>query len=142
MQDVISAICILIGATFMLAAAIGIVRMPDLFTRMSTTTKSATMGVSFVLLASAIHFGENGNSGRDLATIAFVFLTAPVAAHMIGRAAYFDGVPLWHGTKVDELRGRYDHHKGTLVSKPPTSHQRETVEVEALAKPPQTPTIQ
>jgi len=45
---------------------------------------------------------------RAALTILFFFLTAPVAAHMIGRAAYFVGVPLWRGTIIDELRGHYD----------------------------------
>lgn len=132
MQNLISAVFMIIGSAFMLAAAIGILRMPDLFTRMSMTTKSATGGVGFVLLATAIHFGADGNSGRDLATIAFVFLTAPIAAHMIGRAAYFDGVPLWGGTQIDELRDRYDHRRQVLVSKPPGRRVLDTTEMSSV----------
>lgn len=108
MGTVISAILMVVGAVFMLLAAVGILRMPDLFLRMSATTKAATLGVSSMLLAAAVHFGELGITSRALATIVFVLLTAPVAAHMIGRAAYLVGVPLWEGTVVDELRGRYN----------------------------------
>jgi len=50
--------------------------------------------------------------------IAFLFLTAPIAAHMIGRAAYFVGLPPWKGTKVDELQGHYDPESHALSSQP------------------------
>jgi len=118
MRDVISLILMLIGAFFMFVAAVGVVRMPDLFLRMSATAKSATLGVACVLLAAAVHFNDFGIATRVVATIAFLFLTAPVAAHRIGRAAYFKGVPLWEGTVVDELRGRYDAKTHGLAGQP------------------------
>jgi multicomponent Na+:H+ antiporter subunit G len=113
MKEWITAILMLLGATFMLLAAIGITRMPDTFTRMQPATKASTLGVGCMLLAVAVHFESVGVTARALAGIVFVVLTAPVAAHMIGRAAYIMGVPLWEGTKLDELKGHYDpqtHH--------------------------------
>ena len=118
MRDVISLILMLIGAFFMCVAAVGVVRMPDLFLRMSATAKSATLGAACVFLAAAVHFNDFGIATRAVATIAFLFLTAPVAAHRIGRAAYFKGVPLWEGTVVDELRGRYDAKTHGLAGQP------------------------
>jgi len=97
---------LLLGAVFMLLAAVGVLRMPDLFTRMQPATKAATLGVACMLGAVAVRFADLGTASRALAGIAFVVLTAPVAAHMIGRAAYFVGVPLWEGTVVDELGNR------------------------------------
>ena len=108
MRDVISLSLMLAGAFFMFVAAVGVARMPDLFLRMSATSKSATLGAACVLLAAAVHFDDFGITTRAVATIAFLFLTAPVAAHRIGRAAYFLGVPLWPGTIRDDLRGHYD----------------------------------
>jgi multicomponent Na+:H+ antiporter subunit G len=108
MRDVVSLILMLLGAFFMFVAAVGIVRMPDLFLRMSAVSKSATLGAACMLLAAAVHFNAFGITTRAVATIAFLFLTAPVAAHRIGRAAYFLGVPLWQGTVRDDLRGKYD----------------------------------
>jgi len=70
------------------------------------------------MLSVALHFGELGVVTRALLAIAFFFLTAPVAAHMIGRAAYFVGVPLWEGTLRDELRGRYDPRTHELSGGP------------------------
>ena len=121
LSDLVAAVFLLIGAFFMCVGAIGIVRMPDLFMRMSATTKAATLGVSFMLLGAAVHFNQFGLSSRVISTILFVFITAPVAAHMIGRAGYARGVELWHGTIKDELRGRYDPETGELISRPPMS---------------------
>jgi multicomponent Na+:H+ antiporter subunit G len=115
MQEIISSIFVVIGATFIFLGAVGMVRLPDLFMRMSATTKVSTLGNGFMILAVAVHFNELGITSRALATIAFVFLTAPVSAHMIGRAAYFVGVPLWKGTVIDELRGHYDLKTHRLI---------------------------
>jgi multicomponent Na+:H+ antiporter subunit G len=97
---------LLLGTMFVLLAAIGLLRMPDLFTRMHAATKLPTLGMSCVLLALAIHFGELAVTTRALLGIAFFFLTVPIAAQVIGRAAYHTGVGLWHGSVLDELRGR------------------------------------
>lgn len=93
------------GGIFLLLAAVGVTRMPDLYTRMQTATKAATLGVGCTLLAVAFHFHDLGTTARALAIVLFVFLTAPVGAHMIGRAAYLAGVPLWEKTEVDEMQG-------------------------------------
>jgi multicomponent Na+:H+ antiporter subunit G len=108
MSDIIRDIFLIIGASFLLLASIGIIRMPDLYTRIQAATKASTLGVGCIILALAIHFNDTAVSVRALLVIAFFFLTAPVAAHVIGRAAYFVGVPLWDRTIIDELRGHYD----------------------------------
>lgn len=104
MSDIITAGLLLIGSAFMLLGGVGVLRMPDLFTRMQAATKAATLGVGCMLLAVAVHFGNLAVTTRCLLVSAFVFLTAPVAAHVIARAAYSVGVPLWEGTIIDELR--------------------------------------
>ena len=108
MNEPMSDLLILVGSTFLLLAAVGIVRMPDLFTRMQAASKASTLGIGCVLLALAFHFPGISVNIRVLGTIAFFFLTAPITAHLLGRAAYFVGVPLWRGTVVDELQGRYN----------------------------------
>ena len=107
---------LLMGGGFLLLAAIGVVRMPDLFTRMQAATKATTLGAGCMLLAVAVYFDNFGVTVRVVLVIAFVFITAPVAAHMIGRAAYFIGVKLWHETRLDELRGHYDPQTHILSS--------------------------
>lgn len=108
MREILTVILLIIGATFILISALGVVRMPDLYLRMSSSTKTGTLGVGSVLLAAAIYFSELGIASRSIATLFFILLTAPVAAHMMGRAAYFNGVPLWKGTRHDELKGQYN----------------------------------
>lgn len=97
----------LAGAFFILTAAIGILRMPDLFLRMSASAKAGTLGVGLILLGLAVFFNDFSITTRTIAVITFLLITAPVAAHMIGRAAYFDGTPLWRGTLFDELKTHY-----------------------------------
>ena len=109
MQLIISALLITVGAFFILMAGLGLVRMPDLFLRMSASTKAATLGVGCTLLGVALYFGDFAALIRAGAIIIFLLLTAPVAAHLIGRAAYQDGVPLWTGTQFDDLRRHYGH---------------------------------
>jgi multicomponent Na+:H+ antiporter subunit G len=102
--DLVAAGLVLVGGVFMLLAGIGVVRMPDLFTRMQAATKGATLGAGCLLLAVAVHFRNLDVSARAVLVIVFVLLTAPVAAHLIARAAYAVGVPMWTGTLRDELK--------------------------------------
>lgn len=118
MQEILSAVLLIVGSLFMLIAGLGIVRMPDLFMRMSCATKASTLGVGFLLLAVAIAFWHLGVSSRAVATIIFVALTAPVAAHMIGRAGYIVRTPLWQNSIVDQLCDRYDRCSLELGSYP------------------------
>lgn len=109
-NEIFGAILIVIGVFFIVLAGVGLLRMPDLFLRMSTATKASTLGLGLILLGTAVFFWELGITSRALATSIFVLLTAPVSAHMIGRAAYSDGVPLWEETKLDELKEYYETH--------------------------------
>ena len=119
-MQIVGGIIQVVGIFLMIVAGIGILRFPDLFLRMSATTKAATLGTGLILLATAFYFErfDIGTTSRVLAIIFFIFVTAPVSAHMIGRAAYSDGVPLCEETKVDELRGRYDPETAILHSGP------------------------
>jgi len=108
MNDVVAAVLLLIGASFLLLAGVGLLRMPDVFSRMQAATKASTLGVACIMVAVAVHFNDLGITMRALAASVFFLLTAPVTAHLVGRASYFLGVPLWEGTVLDELRGHYD----------------------------------
>lgn len=102
-RDLLAAALLLAGVLTALLAAAGLLRMPDVYTRMSATSKAATLAKMCVFLALALDFGELGVTARALAAVVFVFLTAPLAAHAIGRAAVALGVPFSPGTKVNEL---------------------------------------
>jgi multicomponent Na+:H+ antiporter subunit G len=116
MIDLLAGLLLLVGALFMFIAALGLVRMPDLMTRMHATTKSGVLGAGLMLLGVAVYFADAGVLARALAIIIFTMLTAPVAAHAIGRAGYFVGVPFWEGTVKDELKDRYDPDTHILAS--------------------------
>ena len=107
MSEMVISLLLVVGSFFMLVAGLGMLRMPDLFLRMSCSTKAATIGVGTLLFALALYFANLGVATRALATIGFIFLTAPVGAHRIGRIAYLVGVELWGGTIKDELKGVY-----------------------------------
>lgn len=117
--EIVVALLIVVGSGFALISGLGIVRMPDLFMRMHAATKAGTLGSGFLLIALALDAGELGVTTRALATIVFLLVTAPVAAHVIGRAAYFDGVPLWRGTIGDELGERWDAARSDGDAAPP-----------------------
>ena len=103
MTEILAALLVVAGGFFALAAALGVLRLPDVLIRMHASTKAGTLGCGLILVAVAVHFGDTGIVARAVAAVVFLLLTAPVAAHMIGRAAYRTGVPLWQGTVIDEL---------------------------------------
>jgi multicomponent Na+:H+ antiporter subunit G len=92
-----------LGIALMWVAGIGLLRMPDLLTRMHASSKAGTLGAILVLLAVVVHFAEAAVTVRALVVCIFLLLTAPIASHVIARAAYRSGVPLSPETVVDEL---------------------------------------
>lgn len=97
---------VLFGAGLCALGVFGLIRLPDVYLRSHAATKSATLGVLFVLagafLYAMIVLGQL--NAKLLIGIVFVFLTSPVAGHLNGRAAYRSGVRLWKGSARDDLR--------------------------------------
>jgi multicomponent Na+:H+ antiporter subunit G len=75
-----------IGVAFMLISAIGVVRLPDVFTRMHANGKAATLGISCLMLASGIYYPDY--FGRMFTLVMLFFITAPIATTAMARAAY------------------------------------------------------
>jgi multicomponent Na+:H+ antiporter subunit G len=96
------------GALLMFLAGLGILRMPDLFTRMHASTKGASLGAALLLIAASLFFQDLTVTTKAIVTAVFIFLTAPVAAHALGRAAYARKIPLWHKSVLDEARGQIE----------------------------------
>ena len=113
-KEILTSVLMVSGALFILVAAVGILRFPDLYMRVSAATKASTLGIGLCLMALAVHFAELGLTSRSMATIIFIAATSPVAGHLISRSAYLTRVPLWKNTKVDELKGQYDEKTGVL----------------------------
>lgn len=82
---------VLIGVFFMLLSTFGIIRMPDTYARLHVAGKAGTLGIICILLAVGVHVGTLDAVLRVLALVVLFFLTAPVAAHMIGRVVWRAG---------------------------------------------------
>ena len=114
MTDIVTAIVWLAGSAFALLGAVGVLRMPDVFTRMQASTKASTLGLACLLIGAAVQLGDVASFIRVASIGAFVLLTTPVSGHVIARASYFSGVPLWKGTVLDERQR--DLARGTHVA--------------------------
>lgn len=106
MVDFLTGLLMLMGAVFCLVASVGVVRLPDALIRMHAATKAGTLGTGLLVIAEAFFYRELGISLRAVTVIALVLLTAPVAAHLIGRAFYRSGEALSDRTWIDELRSK------------------------------------
>jgi len=94
-QDVLTALLIVVGSFFLLVGTIGILRLPDVYNRMHATSKATTLGAAGIFLAGTIHYGPQEAGLTSLVGIVFLFLTAPTGAHMISRSAQKMGVPFF-----------------------------------------------
>jgi multicomponent Na+:H+ antiporter subunit G len=103
MNDIIAGVLIVFGCLLCLIAAVGMIRLPDTLIRMHAATKAGTLGTGFILAGVAVFFAETGTILKASMGLIFLLLTAPVAAHLIGRAAYRSGIELSSATKVDHL---------------------------------------
>lgn len=100
--EIIAVVLLIAGALFTLFAAVGVVRLPDVYCRLSATSKAAPFGIGLVLAGSALVFGETSFSIQAFAVGLFLLITAPVAAHALARSAYRTGTPAARGTEIDE----------------------------------------
>jgi multicomponent Na+:H+ antiporter subunit G len=91
------------GSLFTLTAAVGLLRLPDLYTRMHAASKAGTLGSCAVLLALALHASDAAIATRALAGILFFLMTAPISAHLLAKAAHAAGYPLWRGSVCDDI---------------------------------------
>ncbi len=110
----VSILLLLAGAFFVGIAAIGLLRLPDLYMRMHAAAKAGAFGGSLILIATALLFGSWMVTIKVLLIILFFYASTPVAGHMIGRAGYLSGIRQWSRAKYDELKGKYHSRKGTL----------------------------
>jgi multicomponent Na+:H+ antiporter subunit G len=103
----IGAIITLIGSIFIFLGALGLLRMPDFFTRIQAGTKASTLGTMLSILGIGIIHYEW--AGKIIILIVFVFMTNPIASHVIARAAHFTKVNLTSKTVVDKLQEHKDN---------------------------------
>ncbi|MCB1419245.1 MAG: monovalent cation/H(+) antiporter subunit G [Notoacmeibacter sp.] len=97
---------LIIGSAFALIAAIGINRLPDVYSRMHAASKAGTLGSGVMLIALAVHADDAGIAMRALAGVVFFLLTAPISSHLLAKAAYAVGYPMWKDSVLDEMGGQ------------------------------------
>lgn len=112
MLDWLSALLLGFGSVFMVLSAVGVVRMPDVFSRMTAAAKAATLGIITMFLATAVYFKDVASVGTSLAIIAFAVLTVPTAAHALGFASYRSRIPLWERTRLPDVNQARQAPKG------------------------------
>lgn len=93
-----------LGALFALIASIGILKMPDFYSRLSVTVKAATIGIGFILIAVSMYFVDFAVTTKSLAIILFLIMTSPIAGFLVGRVAYLTGSKMWKYTMFDDLK--------------------------------------
>jgi len=134
MTTLISSLFLVGGAAICLIAAFGVLRLPDFFLRMHAATKAGVAGAGLVLIGVALAEPSFGMWVKVIIAITFLLLTTPVAGHLLARAGYVAGVPLWGGTYQNDLqdelpRGEFEsrgtqsrHLAGAVRRRSPTGN--------------------
>ncbi|WP_028671779.1 Na+/H+ antiporter subunit G [Saccharospirillum impatiens] len=106
-------ILLLLGAFFLMVGSIGLAKLPDFYTRLHAPTKASTLGIGAVLIASTLFFSVNqdGISVKELVITLFLFITAPITAHMMGKAAMHKEKPALERTQNRHLQDPARHRQ-------------------------------
>ena len=111
MSQLLITFLLLAGGVFAAIAGIGLLRFPDVLMRMHASTKAGTLGVGLSVFSVAIYYADDLVTTKVILIVSFILLTAPVAAHLIGRAAYRTSSALWAPTIVDDKSALYSDSK-------------------------------
>jgi len=106
--DWIAAVLAVVGAALMALGGVGVLRLPDVFGRMHAATKPPTLGLVLIVVAGMLRADDFSDVGLLLLVLLLQFLTAPVGAHLIGRASYDSGGLLATDTVRDDLEDAPD----------------------------------
>jgi multicomponent Na+:H+ antiporter subunit G len=101
--EIVGAALLVLGAAVFAVAGVGVVRLPDLYTRVSAVTTAAGLGVSLIVLGVLLHNFDAAKAVKAVLAIVVNLATAAVGGHALGRAGYLTGVPLASQTRYDEL---------------------------------------
>lgn len=104
MTSVVGQVLIAIGLLLILITGVGLLKLPDVFSRMHAASKTTSLGLTFVFIGTAFLHGTFEAGWKLVFATAFLLFTQPVAVHVLARAAHSAGVPLWDSTLWDELQ--------------------------------------
>lgn len=103
---------LILGAIFCLLAAIGVIRLPDLYTRMHAASKAGAVGGGLILLAVGVVSMDGAVFLRSIIGVLFLILTTPISAHLLARASYLTGYRPSESTARDDLKTRLEQNAG------------------------------
>ena len=115
---IIGALITLLGSFFLLLGSVGLIRMPDVFTRIQTGTKASTLGTILSLLGIGIIYLDI--AGKIFLLIVFILITNPVSSHMLARAAHYIGIKKAKITVMDKLSTFREKEQNSESQKPET----------------------
>lgn len=116
--EIIVSVFVLIGGFLAFLSGLGLLRLPDVYSRTHAAGKSSTLGVMSIIFAAFLFFLSEGIfNAKILLSIFFVFLTAPIASLMINRSAYRINVPLWKNSVRDDLKEVYEKENKETMDK-------------------------
>jgi multicomponent Na+:H+ antiporter subunit G len=104
--EIVISFFLVIGAAVYLLSSIGLVRFGDVFLRMHASTKASTLGVGFIMMATALYFGEPLITIKLIALLVIYFFTSPTGVQVLAHAAHTSKVPMVQETWIDELATR------------------------------------
>lgn len=102
MNETVGSVLIVVGLVFDFFGCLGLIRFPDVYTRLQASAKCITLGTCGILLGLFCFKGLSATGVKALLCLAFILLTSPVSAHALARGAYRSGVKPWEGSVVDE----------------------------------------
>ncbi|MCS7151432.1 MAG: monovalent cation/H(+) antiporter subunit G [Endomicrobia bacterium] len=108
MNEIIGKIIISIGIIADFIGCIGLIRFPDVYTRLQASTKCVTLGTCGIFFGVFVHSGFTSLGIKALLIVIFVFLTSPVSSHALARAAYRSGVKMCDKSVCDEYKSQVD----------------------------------
>ena len=103
--EILAGLMLVLGAFFVFVAGVGVWRLPDVYSRMHANSKASALGLGLILISACLIFLEIWVVTRLIFILIFIFLTTPLAAHVLSRAAYRSGLPAAPSSKIDEYRG-------------------------------------
>jgi multicomponent Na+:H+ antiporter subunit G len=101
---IITSVLVLLGSFTMFISAIGLLRLPDFYSRLSAVTKNSTLGVLLIITAAVLYFNNIEVMLKGVGIMFFIALTAPTAAYIIAKAAIHIKVPFWHKTDLTDFK--------------------------------------
>lgn len=102
-RELVSYFFMILGLVFLMGSAIGMLRLPDFYSRIHASGNSETLGMLSVFVGLAVYHGFNVTSAKIFAVAMFVFLGNPIGSHILAKAAYKTGHPVWTRKRAKEL---------------------------------------